>query len=81
LLERVVVDGPGEKLPLAVAGRGREIQLRGQTSGCRRVQSTNDLVPLAFLIMRVVGLIVSWGLLPAREGHELGRRTAQGAQS
>ena len=30
LLQRVVVDRPGEQLPLAVARRGREIELRGE---------------------------------------------------
>ena len=39
LLERIVVDGPGEQLPLAVARRGREIELRGQSAGDVRVQA------------------------------------------
>ena len=56
LLERVVVDRPREEPPLAVARRGREIELRGEPSGELFVEPADDLVPFAVLIMRVVAL-------------------------
>ncbi len=62
LFQRVVVDGPGEELALGVAGRGGEIELgaplrRALAAWSRRMH----LVPLAFLVVRVVGFVVDDG--------------------
>ncbi len=58
LLQRVVVHGPGEELPFAVARRRREIQLRGEPSGDVPVQTADYLIPFAFLVMRMVRFVV-----------------------
>src|SRR5436189_25445 len=58
LLEGVVEDGPGEEGALGVAGGGGEVELGGEAVRRVVVEAADDLVPLAGLVVGVVGLVV-----------------------
>ncbi len=45
-------------MPLAVARRGGEIELRGQAAGNLRMETADNPVPLALFVVRVVRLVV-----------------------
>ena len=53
LLQRVVEDRPGEQATLVVPRRRREVELRGDVPEDVSVQPSDDLAPLAFLVVQV----------------------------